>query len=116
MAKPVWWKKISVRAINVFRTDDATLLATVSQGEHVLNGFRNRDLRSVLFPDTKDPDAKRKQSTQITRKLRMLRAHGLIAKISHTHRYILTEKGRLLCAAIQVAVNANTEQLLKIAA
>jgi hypothetical protein len=32
----------------------------------------------------------------ISRKLRLLRAHGLIHKLPHTHRYQVTENGRLI--------------------
>ena len=30
----------------------------------------------------------------------MLRAHGLISKLAHTHRYIVSEKGRRLITAL----------------
>jgi len=116
ISRSVTWKKGKVRALNPFRVDDATLLAAVSHGEFNVNGFRNRDLRGVLFSTSADPVRKKRESSLVTRKLRLLRAHGLIAKVSHTHRYLLTQKGKLLCAALDAASNANTQQLLKIAA
>ncbi|MBM4294521.1 MAG: hypothetical protein FJ126_06395 [Deltaproteobacteria bacterium] len=36
---------------------------------------------------------KRRQSSAVTRKLRLLRAHGLIKKVPITHRHLLTTKG-----------------------
>jgi len=36
----------------------------------------------------------------VSRKLRLLRAHGLIQKVPKTHRYQVTETGRLAIAAI----------------
>jgi hypothetical protein len=30
----------------------------------------------------------------VTRKLRILRAHGIIRKVQGTHRYVLTKRGR----------------------
>ena len=40
---------------------DATLLAHVNRGEFLLNGFRNRDLRQLLFPTPAGDEAKEKR-------------------------------------------------------
>jgi len=45
----------------------------------------------------------RRRSAAISRKLRLLRVHGLIRKISHTHRYQVTELGRKILPAIMAA-------------
>ena len=47
--KPTRWKGRSVRALNPLAADDAGFLEAISRGEFMLNGFRNRDLRAVLF-------------------------------------------------------------------
>ena len=49
---------------------------------------------------------------RISRKLRLLRAHGVIKKIPKTHRYRLTELGQLLTAALFAAREASVKQLL----
>jgi hypothetical protein len=46
----------------------------------------------------------------------LLRAHGLIHKISRTHRYRLTPKGQLLTAALFAARDATLKQLIGTAA
>jgi len=53
------------------------------------NGFTNRDLRG-LVGDLLD---KPMTPGQLTYDLRRLRAHGLITRIPHSHRYHLTETG-----------------------
>jgi len=45
-------------------------------------------------------DQLRRRSAAVSRKLRLLRAHGLIQKVPKTHRYQVTETGRLAIAAI----------------
>jgi hypothetical protein len=56
------------------------MLEVVGGGEFLINGFRNRDVQAALFGSpTDDPAAKRRRSGQVTRKLRLLRAHGLRA-------------------------------------
>ena len=81
------------------------------------NGLRNRDLRSLLYSQpSKDPRAQKRQSAAISRKLAMLRAHGLIRKVPHTHRYTLTEFGQQTITAILAAQNANSLELARLAA
>ena len=58
----------------------------------------------------------RRRSAAVGRQLRMLRAHGLIRKLSHTHRYQLSERGRQLINGLQAAQAASVNQLLRIAA
>jgi predicted transcriptional regulator len=41
----------------------------------------------------------------------MLRAHGLVKKVSHTHRYTLTDKGRRILPAILTANRLPIAQL-----
>jgi hypothetical protein len=42
-----------VRALRPFQTDDHALLKAVHRGEFALNGFRNRDLQRLLYPEPK---------------------------------------------------------------
>ena len=71
------------------------LLQAISRGEFATAGFRNRDLRPLLYPSKRAPSAgdARRLSARISRQLRFLRAHGVIKKIPKTHRYQLTTQG-----------------------
>jgi hypothetical protein len=68
----------------------------------MINGVRNRDLQRLLWPTqpTTDPKEKRRRSAAVSRKLRLLVAHGLIHKVQKTHRYQVTTAGRLAIQAI----------------
>jgi hypothetical protein len=106
-----------VRALQPWSAADAPLLTAVNRPEFTLNGFRNRDLRPLLFGSSETAAAAvRRQSAKVSRLLRLLRAHGLIMKVAHTHRYQLTASGRTILAALQAARDANPEQLAKLAA
>ncbi len=100
----------SWRALNPLAEDDAQLLAAVVRGEFAVNGFRNRDLMACLHPDTL-PSDHRRRSTQITRKLKLLRMHGLIRKVPKTHRYQLTPLGQTTITTLLTARQASTKQL-----
>jgi len=104
------------RALNPFSASDAQLLAVVNRGEFALNGFRNRDVRARLYQTTDDRQAERRQMAAVGRRLRLLRAHGLIAKVSRTHRYVVTAKGRRIITALLAARQASTEKLTALAA
>jgi hypothetical protein len=117
LGKQTSWKGRNVRPLNPLAPEDVRLLETVSRGEFLLSGFRNRDLRAVLFADQPAPSEAqaRKQSAKVTRLLRLLRAHGLIAKIAKTHRYQVSDRGRDCLSALLAARRANTKQLLQAA-
>ena len=117
LGKPARWQGRSVRALNPLAPMDAALLEAVSRGEFLIAGFRNRDIRAILFKDkeTTTPEETKRQAGKVTRLLRLLRGHALIAKIAKTHRYQLTEKGRQSLAVLIAARNANTKQLLQAA-
>ena len=116
LSQPAKLQGRRVRGLNLLGEADATLLEVVGRGEFLINGLRNRDLQAALFPDpTDDPAEKRRRSGQVTRRLRMLRAHGLIRKLPHTHRYLVTQKGRELITALMAAREADTAKLAKAA-
>ena len=77
---------------------------------------RNSDIRKLLFGEAKTLEEEKRQSARISRRLRMLRAHGLIKKVPHTHRYHVTEKGRAIISALMATRNADANQLTKLAA
>jgi hypothetical protein len=116
LCQPVIWQGRRVRALRPFEEPDARLLAAVTRGEFAIHGFRNRDLRVILFAETSDAAEIKRQAGKITRQLRMLRAHRLIQKVPKTHRYVLTDDGRKALTALQAAKQANTQQLTKLAA
>jgi hypothetical protein len=116
LSRPQPWQGRRVRALNPLAESDAALLQAVGRGEFLLNGFRNRDLRTLLDPaEPKDQEEARRLSAAVTRKIRLLRAHGVIQKVPKTHRYVLTEYGRAAIAALAAARNADVSQLLAVA-
>ncbi len=104
------------RALNPWSPADATLLETVARGEWTIQGFRNRDLRAALHSATDDPIERRRQAGRVTRLLALLRAHRLIRKVTGTHRYIVTPRGREIVTALLAARKASIQELIKIAA
>lgn len=124
LSRPVTWKGKRVRGLNLLGPDDAALLAAAGRGEFLVSGLRNRDLQALLFPDATDRApgddddagaARRRRCGKVTRMLRMLRAHGLVHKVPHTHRYIVSEKGRQVIAALHAAREADVAKLTKAA-
>lgn len=84
-----------------------------------INGFRNRNARDFLYPEAQQSSDKafqRKLSARVTRRLRLLRAHGLIKKVARTTRYVLTTKGHEVAAAILAASASDIQRLTETAA
>ncbi len=110
------WKGRPVRALHPLGKEDGALLEAVSRGEFMLQGFRNRDLRQILFGDATSPDVRRRQMAKVTRLIRLLRAHGLVHNIPKTHRYTVSPHGRETITALLAARSANSRQLINLAA
>lgn len=73
------------KGFNLLAEEDASFFRLLNQGEFVIAGFSNKSLRQHL------PD---KNSGQLTRLLRRLRAHHLIKRVGKHYRYYLTDFGR----------------------
>src|SRR5262245_15055701 len=113
VSKSVVWNGRRVRALDIAKRNDVALLQAISRGEFATNGFRNRDLRALLFQDANPAQpAQRKNSARVSRLLRLLRAHGLIHKVPKTHLYRLTQRGQVLAAAVSAARNTSIKKLL----
>jgi hypothetical protein len=104
------------RGLNPWSKQDALLLELVNRGEFALNGFRSRDLCRAFFKPTANAFERKRRMGWMCRRVRLLRAHGLVQKVAGTHRYVVTEKGRTTITAILAARKADLDQLTKIAA
>ena len=91
VSKPVQQQGRRFRALQPISPQESRLFEVVCQGRFLLNGFRNKDLRACLSPP---PNVElRRYSLCISRKLQLLRAHGLIFRVAKTHYYRITKKG-----------------------
>jgi hypothetical protein len=116
VCRPVYRQGHRQRALNPLGAPDAALLAAVNRGEYALNGFRNRDIRQGLYGPSADPLKRRRQMAAVGRRLRLLRAHGLIKRVPGTHRYVLSQKGQRIITALLAARQADVQQLTSFAA
>lgn len=117
VCRPVTWNGRRARALHPWSPDDLELLRAIGCGEFLVNGFRNADLSRVLHgAPPQDPAARRRQSSAVTRRIRLLRAHGLVHKRAKSHRYTVSRKGHRIISALLAAYQANTESLSKLAA
>ena len=73
-------------------------------------------MRAALYPRKADATEQRRRSGRVTRALARLRAHGLIRKVSGTHRYQVTASGRAIITALLAARQADVEKLIALAA
>ena len=117
LCRPTRRKGRRVRPLNPHAAADAALIEALGRGEFSINGFRNRDLRHLLFTGASvSKPEQRRQAAAVSRKLAWLRAHHVIRKIPHTHRYHLTDAGRVAVTALLTARRVSTQELTKLAA
>jgi hypothetical protein len=97
--------------------DDGALLEIISRGEFMIGGLSNRQVRDQLFASpTSDTAEAKRRSALVSRKLRMLRAHGLLHKIKGRNLYQVSEAGRTFLTIFLMARQATANQLMKKAA
>jgi hypothetical protein len=117
VCEPVQYHHHRQRGLNLLQAQEQRLFLAVLRGDHLLNGFRNRDLAEHLYPrPTQDGQEQRRRTAQISRQMQLLRAHGLIAKIPHSYRYKVTAKGHaLMSTAIYLRYKAFPKELQRVA-
>jgi hypothetical protein len=104
------------RALRVFDPLDQALLRAINHVDFTLHGLRHRDLRAALAAHLPAGLTAKQIAGRIGRLLRLLRAHGLLAKVPRTQRYRTTQKGRQIATAVLAAAAASTPQLTRLAA
>ncbi len=89
------------------------MLHFLAKGELALSGFRNKIMRDCLYPKAKhqSKEQQRKYSARISRRIKLLRVHGLIKKVARENRYMLTSKGQTLAKALQAASDTTVKEL-----
>jgi hypothetical protein len=100
LAVPARQKGRSYRGFNPACRQDVQLFAAVMRGEHLLQGFRNRDIRQQLAASTPQKEPPRRTSARVSRWLKRLHAHALIAKIPRSRRWRVSLKGHAMMSAI----------------
>jgi len=109
--KPVTWSGRRMRGLRPWAEEQARL-AAVHHGEFLIHGFRNRDLPKLLYPaEAGSPHERRRRSAASSRKLRLLRSHGLIQKVPRTHRYLVTAAGRTILVVVLTTARTTLHQL-----
>ena len=89
--------------LNPVGSQDCSLFRAAVAGEHLSQGFRNRDLQIRLYakPPSSPQEAKRR-CARTSRLIAKLRAHRLVAKVPRSRLYRITPRGhRLMSAAIR---------------
>jgi hypothetical protein len=104
------------RGLRLMTSEDSQLLAAVANGRFAINGFRNGDIRQALFGADGDKKQARLRSGQVSRKLALLKAHGLIRRVPRTRRWMLSDAGKSVTTLVSAAGNASAPELAKIAA
>lgn len=100
------------RGIRPWDGQDLDLLRAINRPEFLIGGFRNNDIATMLYPRHQAQlHQKRAASARTSYRLRILREHGLIAKIPKKQRYRITSKGSEIATAILLAQHATAKQL-----
>lgn len=95
---------------------DKVLLDAIADGKFLINGFRNCNVREIMFPKLKTKEEIKKHSAKISRLLRILRIHGVIKKVPRTNRYLLTKNGTKLISALKAMNESKVCDMLKLSA
>jgi hypothetical protein len=101
------------RALRPITAEETACFRRLLDGRTLVVGLRAADLREVLSPcPPRDRDEQRRLTGRVSRRLRLYRAHHLIAKVSHTRTYRITPKGQQVMTAALACRAASLEQLV----
>jgi hypothetical protein len=93
MTEPVVKAGRSYAGFNPASGPDVKLFTAVLDGDHVLRGFRNADIREALYGTTADPVERRRESAAVGRLLKRLHVRGLIRKVPRSRRWLVSQNG-----------------------
>jgi hypothetical protein len=100
LTEPVVVSGRSHAGFNPAKEADVRLFGAVLDGNHVVRGFRNSDIRETLYGSTEDAGERRRQSTAVGRMLKRLHVRGLIVKVPHSRRWHVSRKGHDVLGAV----------------
>jgi hypothetical protein len=100
LTEPVVVSGRSHAGFNPASSGDVRLFQAVLDGDHVLRGIRNADIRTALYGSTEDIGQRRRQSHAVGRMLKRLHVRGLIVKVPRSHRWHVSVKGHQVLAAV----------------
>jgi hypothetical protein len=100
LTEPVVVSGRSHAGFNPASLADVRLFQTVLDGDHLLRGFRNADIRAALHGSTEDVGERHRQSHAVGRMLKRLHVRGLIVKVPHSHRWHVSGKGQQVLGAV----------------
>lgn len=84
----------SYAGCNPAREEEVRVFAAVMAGDHIAQGFRNKDIRTAIYAEYPRAPERQRQSAAVGRILKRLHVRGLINKVSRTRRWRVTEQGR----------------------
>jgi hypothetical protein len=90
----------SYAAFNPAVRRDVRLFEAVLRGEHLLNGFRNADIRRSLYGEARESAVRCRHSAAVGRLLKRLHVRGLIAKVPRTRRWRVSDSGQHLLGVV----------------
>ena len=86
-------------AFNVLNKDTLLLFQIISNGDFLINGFNNKNVRNKYFLENSEIE---KNINKTTRLLAKLKAHGIIKKVARKNKYYLTNEGRKIISNLLV--------------
>jgi hypothetical protein len=84
----------SYAGFNPAREEEARLFAAVLAGDHIAQGFRNRDIRAALYSAHQDDPLRHRHSAAVGRILKRLHVRNMVIKVPRSRRWRVTEMGR----------------------
>jgi len=110
---PVAFQGRMRRGLQPLSRDDQALFRAALRGEYSVRGFRNGELAERLFGSRpREAVEQRRRCGRVSRRIGLLRAHGLVAKIPRSRRYRVTASGqRFMSTALHVRAKLFASEL-----
>ena len=100
LTEPVVVSGRSHAGFNPASGDDVKLFSAVLDGNHLVRGFRNADIREALYESIDEAGERRRRSHAVGRMLKRLHVRGLIVNVPHSRRWLVSRKGHQVLGAV----------------
>lgn len=107
VSSPIQKNNRRYRPLHPIAPQDSLLFQSIMHGGFLIRGFRNKDLRLLLFPNPISNEQLNRDISRTSRLISLLRAHHLVNKVPYSRLYRISNNGQRVMSTALIFRNSD---------